>query len=305
MEYEEYLKKEQQRIEAQKKVKPIKPTIQPVDLRPTLSLNPVSSQTYNVNKFDVPINSVYERMNDGTYVAKFKDYLGAEGNENRLANQQGTGEKFLYGISKNLAKVGTYALDATVGTVYGIYNGLNKGSFDAVWDNEFSRNMDDINKRLDYKLPNYYSDEEKSNGLLSAIPGFGAANFWFNDVAGGLAFVGGAILPELAIAALTGGASAAGSLAKLGFKVAGKEAAEATAKNLAKQTWFGASKVGKVLSKVDDTIKFSEGRQILRQMNTAVLGNKIGGVFDTGTFLIRSSNFEAGMEARHNFKESV
>jgi len=287
--------------EKSKNVARVKPILPPSKLK-QLNWNPVTSQGITSAEYNVPIDSVYERLNDGSYVAKFENYLGAEGNENRLANQQGTGEKFLYGIGKNLTKVGTYALDATVGTVAGIYNGLSKGSFSAVWDNEFSKGMDDINKRLDYNLPNYYSDEEKANGLLAAIPGFGAANFWFNDVAGGLAFVGGAILPEIGIAALTGGASAAGSFAKLGLK----GTSTAIAKELAQQSAKKATtSVGRLLSKADDAVKFSEGRSILRGMSKSVLGSRVGGIFDTGAFLVRTSNFEAGMEARHNFKESV
>jgi len=288
-----------------KQIGPIRPKLAPSAI-PKLDWNPVTSQGINTAEYNVPIDSVFERLNDGSYVAKFENHLGAEGNENRLANQQGFVEKAFYGVTKNASKIVNYVLDSTVGTVYGIYNGLNKGSFSAVWDNEFSRNMDDINKRLDYKLPNYYSDEEKSNNIFQSAL---TTNFWFNDVAGGLAFVGGAILPEVAIAALTGGGSAAGSFAKLGLKSVSKavtkELAETSLQKTAKATWLGSSKVGKMLSKADDVVGYSQGRSILRGMSKAVFGSRIGGVLDTGAFLVRTSNFEAGMEARHNFKESV
>jgi hypothetical protein len=284
--------------ENKKNVARIKPTLPPSQI-PKLSWNPVTSQGITTAEYDVPIDSVYERLNNGSYVAKFENYLGATGNEDRLAKQQSFSEKALYGLGKFGAKALNYGLDATVGTVYGIFNGINKGSFSEVWDNDISNWIDDANKSLDYKLPNYYTDEEKSNNILQNL---GTANFWFNDVAGGFAFVAGAILPELAIGALTGGASAATSLSKLGFnsaKIAGKEALE----QAGKQTLMQSSKVGRVFNKI--AAPYTEGRNVLRAMNRAAFGNTAGKIIDTSAFLIRTSNFEAGMEARHNFRESV
>lgn len=242
---------------------------------------------YQVGKFDVPIDAIYDRLSDGNYVAKYENYLGAEGNEDRLAKDQSWYERVGYGLSKNLTKVGTYALDATVGTVVGVWNGISEGKLSSVWDNDFSNKMDDWNKQLDYKLPNHYTDEEKSFNLLESLFK-NPANFLANDVAGGLAFVGGAILPEIAIGVLTGGASISTSAAKLGFTSASK-----------------AGKIGGLLNKVDDAVKFSQGRALIRQQYRTKLGEVGGNIASTSGFLLRTSNFEAGMEARHNFKDAI
>jgi hypothetical protein len=238
--------------------------------------------------YDLDTNQVYDRLNDGSYVAKFDSYSTGYGEEDKLAKSQSTGEKILYGLSKNIAKAGAYALDATVGTVYGLANGISKGSLSEVWDNDFSNSLDDFNKKLDYKLPNYYTDEEKSMNFLQSM---GTMNFWFNDVAGGMAFVAGALLPELAIGAMTGGASLAVG--------AGKAAGKGYAKLL------GKSVIGKALSKTDDAFRYSQGRQVIRQKYAEIFGKKAGDILSTAGFMVRTSNFEAGMEARHNFKEAM
>ena len=239
-------------------------------------------------KFDLNTDAVYDRLSDGSYIAKFPTYSSGVGEEDRLAKSQSTTEKVLYGLGKNATKALAYAVDATVGTVYGLANGISKGSMSAVWDNEFSNSLDDFNKRLDNKLPNYYSDEEKSMNILQSM---GTANFWFNDVAGGMAFVVGALLPELAIGAATGGASFAVGM--------GRAAGRTYARGLSKGI------VGKALNKVDDTLRYSQGRQVIRQKYAEIFGKKVGDIASTAGFLVRTSNFEAGMEARHNFKEAM
>lgn len=237
-----------------------------------------------VIKHDVPTDAIYDQLSDGSYVARYENYLGATGNEDRLAKQQTWYEQAGYGLLKNATKVGTYALDATVGTIYGLGNALFSGG--SIWENDFSNQIDDWNKQLDYALPNYYSAEEKAKGFLSS--NLLSSNFWFNDVAGGVAFVGGAILPEIAIGALSGGTTLAGSAAKVGFNLTGK-----------------LGKLGKAVNKLDDVMNYSKGRQMIRDSYRAQLGEGLGNVASTSAFLLRTSNFEAGMEARHNFRDAV
>lgn len=254
-------------------------------------------------KYDVNPLAIYDRLNDGSYVAKYKNYIGAEGNENRLAQEQSTTEQWVNGIAKNSRKMGNYMIDATVGTVAGLFNAVGSGDFQDFWDNDVSNSLDDWNKQLDYQLPNYYSDEQKSMGVLESM---GTANFWANDVAGGFAFVGGALLPELAIGILTGGASIPTSLAKLGFKTAGK--------SLLKN--FGDDAVKAVLKNGDNVLKGSAddfikaeyaiaSKDLVRAANVANYSASAGKILNTSRFLLQSSAFEASMETRHNFHEAV
>lgn len=242
-------------------------------------------------KYNVHTDAIYDRLSDGSYIPKFENYKGATGNENRLAQEQGVFEQIAYGTGKFFAKVGTYALDATVGTVYGIFNAIEKGEFEGLYDNDFSHTMDDWNKQLDNSLPNYYTDEQKSMSVLRSM---GTFNFWFNDVAGGLAFVGGALLPEIGIAAATGGASLPSSFAKIGLKTGTK-------------SFLKAGKKG-VKEAFDQGVKESTrqtGLNLLRGQRFAKIGEYTGEALKTGGFLARTSNFEAGMEARHNLNQAV
>ena len=69
--------------------------------------------------YDVPMTAIYDRMNDGSYMAKYENYLGAEGNEERLARQQTTGSKWSNGLLKNAAKTAVSAADSLAGTIDG------------------------------------------------------------------------------------------------------------------------------------------------------------------------------------------
>lgn len=256
-------------------------------------------------RYTVPKSAVYDRLSDGTYIPKFENFKGAEGNEDRLARQQSSWEQALHGVTKNLIKAGSYALDATVGTAYGIFSSIKEGDWDEMWNNEISNSLDDFNKQLDNNLVNYYTEEERQRGLLAAIPGFGATNFWFNDVGNGLAFVGGVLLPEVAIGVLSGGTSVGVGAGKIGFKfgkglgrTVAKETAEATAKQGAKGT-LGT------LKSISGYNNYKKGAEVMRKYQTAIYGKKFGDVVGTGMFLARSSNFEAGMEARHNFHDAI
>jgi hypothetical protein len=253
----------------------------------------------------VPKHAIFDRLSDGTYTPKFENFKGAVGNEDRLAREQSAWEQAWHGASKAVIKTGAYALDATLGSAYGIINGISEGSWDAVWNNELSNSLDDFNTKLDNNLVNYYTEEEKQRGLLAAIPGFGATNFWFNDVGNGLAFVGGVILPEVAIGILSGGTTLGVGAGKIGFKLGGKalrETAEATAKSTAKSTMRRTLDTAKSISGYNN---YKKGAAVMRKFHQGIYGKIGGDIVGTGLFLARSSNFEAGMEARHNYHDAI
>lgn len=271
------------------------------------------NKALRVAEYNVPMSSVFERLNDGTYTSKFENYLGAEGNENRLAQQQSGWEQAGKGLLKNVLKVGSYATDSVVGTAYGLTKALTSGSLRDLYDNELTNKLDDMNKKLDYALPNYYSDEQKSMSWLRSM---GTANFWANDVAGGLAFVGGALLPQVAIGIATGGASLPSlgvtlgkAGAKLGFKAAkevGEEAAKAALKKGLKSTLDdGLKAMGSAAQKIGNATGYTKGKNVIKSYQTAILGKNLGTFTNTTGFLARSAGFEAGMEARQAMKESV
>lgn len=273
--------------------------------------------------YSVRHDDVYTKLGNGTYIPKFKGYIDGVNDEDRLARQQGTFEKAYTGLTRGAIKVGTNFLDATVGTAVGLVNGAIKGSYSAIWDNDFSNMMDDVNTKLDNKLALYKTNEAKSYNFLERML-YDKGNFFFGEVTDAASFIVGALLPEIAITALTGGAGGAGlgaTLARMGaksaykaeakslFKAGLKEATEIGAKRSATYAGLeasgGAGKAIAQIGKVNDALFSQKGSDVLRGMWRAKLGKVGGDVMHTFGFLNRTAGYEAALEARHSFKESI
>ena len=156
----------------------------------------------------------------------------------------------------------------------------------SLFDNDFSEAMDYASKSLDRDFANYYSDEEKSKNFFGKLL---TANFWTNDFLNGVAFIGGALLPQAGIATLTGGASIAPAVAKFGAKFGAKL-------GLNKARKIGVSILRKAL----------RGGSTLDAIETgANVGNKIGTTLNFGKYVAQSTFFEAGMEARQGLHDSL
>src|SRR5690554_6832453 len=69
--------------------------------------------------FTVPTYMVADVDRKGIIKPKYKNYVGGYGNENRLALQQGSGEKAFNGVVKFLAKSGLRAVGAIGTLTYG------------------------------------------------------------------------------------------------------------------------------------------------------------------------------------------
>ena len=93
---------------------------------PTPGISKYKKETIGKIEYNaVPMSALYDRMSDGSYVAKYKNYQGATGNEDRLAREQSFLDKAGNGLSKNVLKMGNYLLDSTIGTVAGVVNGIS------------------------------------------------------------------------------------------------------------------------------------------------------------------------------------
>lgn len=229
------------------------------------------------------LSGAYTEVSPGEFIPKYDTYYQGFNNEDLYARNQSITEQVLYGVGKNTTKALGYVLDGTIGSVVGVAEGLKEGNFNAVWDNSFSKWIDEQNKRLDYQLPNYVSEEEKNMGFLRSM---GTANFWANDVLGGVAFMAGAIGSEAIWAAATGGSSLALAGAKYGLRTAGSVA---KAGRLVSETGQLATQSAKALKAYSRTIAAS---------------NTLGAINNT-RFLLTSAGFEAGVEARSSLDESI
>lgn len=65
------------------------------------------------------------------------------------------------GLAKGVVLAGTTFLDGTLGLALGIGTAVKDGRWSGLWDNDFSRAMDEVNKVSEELLPNYYTKAEQ------------------------------------------------------------------------------------------------------------------------------------------------
>lgn len=64
------------------------------------------------------------------------------------------------GLAKGVVLAGTTFLNGTVGLVAGVGTAVTEGRWSGLWDNDFSRAMDSVNKWSEEVMPNYYTQAE-------------------------------------------------------------------------------------------------------------------------------------------------
>lgn len=238
--------------------------------------------------------TVYHTMSDGTKQVMFENYIAGVDNEQRLAEQQSASEKWANGATKFLAKTGTAVLGGTVGVVNDLIVGVKEGSISAAYNSNFNKWLDDLNTKLDYNLPNYYTQQEKQAGFGSSL---GSANFWANDFLGGLSFTAGAIVSEGIWAYATGGTSllAEGSLglSRLGTKALTK--AELKTAGIAGKSEAVRPVIDAVGTAINAPITTGQALAATRQTNLVK-------AMDALRFTATSAGYESSMEARQYIK---
>ena len=246
--------------------------------------------------YSIDQREVYKPLNSGELIPLFENYIPGTDNQERLAQQQSTGDKWANGVGKFFTKTGTAVLGGTIGIIDGVYEAINQGSVNALYDNDFTKWLDDLDTKMDYKLPNYYTKQEQSEGFLGSLNN---ANFWASDVLGAVSFTVGAIVSEGLWAAATGGTSLVGAAARRGTQLANSTK---WGKLFLKADEIGLG-VSKYKSWTKDAIKNSYRAGTLNK-TTAVNLAKGAEALNTGRFLLTSSGYEAGVEARHYKREA-
>jgi hypothetical protein len=246
---------------------------------------------------EVKYLDVYKPLNSGEGVSMYETYIPNIDNQERLAQQQSTGEKWANGAQKFLTKTASAVVGGTVGLVYGVEEALTDGKFSSLYDNDFSNWMNDLDTKLNYQLPNYYTKQEQEKGLFGQM---GTANFWSDKFLGGLSFTAGALVSEGIWAWATGGTSLATTGARWGAKLGrlsrwGVEGVEDTAQVL------GAMSKTKSLLASTPGIALKAGTQ---SKNLALGLGKTGEFGSAVGFMARSAGYEASVEALQFKKEA-
>nr|UVX51154.1 MAG: hypothetical protein [Bacteriophage sp.] len=226
---------------------------------------------FNLTGPEISLEDSRYRLSSGTWIPKYESYIPGVDNDTRLSRSQGRTEKWMRGLGKLAGKTALYGLGGVIQPFYGIYAGVSRGNFNAVFDNDFTRWLDDQDKKMDYGLAHYYNREERDMNFLQSMT---TANFWSNDFLSGLAFTAGAMLSS----AVYSGAGLM-NLARTGARAG-----------------VALARIGKAAS---DTKKAFGA-----YLRAARTGQRIGKGLDTLAFLGTSTSWEASVEARSMLMEA-
>lgn len=226
---------------------------------------------FNLTGPEISLEDSRYRLSSGTWIPKYESYIPGVDNDTRLSISQGRTEKWMRGLGKLAGKTALYGLGGVIQPFYGIYAGVSRGNFNAVFDNDFTRWLDDQDKKMDYGLAHYYNREERDMNFLQSMT---TANFWSNDFLSGLAFTAGAMLSS----AVYSGAGLM-NLARTGARAG-----------------VALARIGKAAS---DTKK-----AFGVYLRAARTGRRIGKGLDTLAFLGTSTSWEASVEARSMLMEA-
>lgn len=226
---------------------------------------------FNLTGPEISLEDSRYRLSSGTWIPKYESYIPGVDNDTRLSRSQGRTEKWMRGLGKFAGKTALYGLGGVIQPFYGIYAGVSRGNFNAVFDNDFTRWLDDQDKKMDYGLAHYYNREERDMNFLQSMT---TANFWSNDFLSGLAFTAGAMLSS----AVYSGAGLM-NLARTGARAG-----------------VALARIGKAAS---DTKK-----AFGVYLRAARTGRRIGKGLDTLAFLDTSTSWEASVEARSMLMEA-
>lgn len=226
---------------------------------------------FNLTGPEISLEDSRYRLSSGTWIPKYESYIPGVDNDTRLSKTQSRTEKWMRGLGKLAGKTALYGLGGVIQPFYGIYAGVSKGNFNAVFDNDFTRWLDDQDKKMDYGLAHYYNREERDMNFLQSMT---TANFWSNDFLSGLAFTVGAMLSS----AVYSGAGLM-NLARTGARAG-----------------VALARIGKAAS---DTKKAFGA-----YLRAARIGQRVGKGLDTAVFLGTSTAWEASVEARSMLMEA-
>jgi len=156
--------------------------------------------------------------------------------------------------------------------------------------------MNDLDTKLNYQLPNYYTKQEQEKGLFGQM---GTANFWSDKFLGGLSFTAGALISEGIWAWATGGTSLATAGARL-------------APRLTRFASWGVNRTEDIADVLGGVAKYksllnSVPGQLYKAGTTskdfAIGLGKAGDLISLGGKMARSAGYEASVEALQFKKE--
>jgi hypothetical protein len=207
-------------------------------------------------------------------------------NEELYAQGQSWLSKAGNALGKATGLAATTFLNGTAGLLFGLGAWVNNGKFSSLYDNDFTRSLDQFNQNLENQLPNYYTRQERDAEWYSPNNWF-TANFVFDKVIKNLGFAAGA--------ALTGGVYSAAIKGIAGLTAVGRmsTALEATENALAVER---GAQLGEMTKTIADA-----SRQYVGAWSTL---NKAQRVLVAGLATTGEASMEA-LQTANEFKKNM
>ena len=263
------------------------------------------SPYYEYGKYD--INDRYTRLNDGSFVKKYDVYKQGANNEELNAQLQDQGSSSVWGrgIKRFINQTMTSLAGGVMSLPVGVVSAVSQGSLTALYDNDFTKWLDDLDAKSRANNGIYYSQAEKDLNLFEQL---GTKRMWADTVLGGAAFTVGTLGSEALWAVATGGSANVAKWGAKGFQMS-LRGAKAGAELIEQ-----GGVVGRVMNKVNSAL--SKGMKVADDalLSASQVGNAVGvanqasrtaKMLNTGRFMLTSSGYEAGFEARQMKNEAL
>lgn len=143
------------------------------------------------------------------YYAPYRD------TEESYARGQSTWDKIGNGLIKMGGLAATTFVQGTVGAVYGLGDWIDTGEFSKLYDNEFNRELDAWNKKMENDFPHYYTHKEQDGDWYEPSSWF-TGNFLWDKIVKNLGFAVGAAASGFAYGSALKALGITGSLVKAG-----------------------------------------------------------------------------------------
>lgn len=179
-----------------------------------LAVNPLYS-LYISTLRNSPINPIRQPVYTNLSKAErylVDDYGGFNPYDKGLENWYGEQQNGFVQFGNRLGKFVVKGLGQFANSLMDIpntINAINEGSLNKMWDNPSNNWATDLMNWSEKVMPNYETNWERSHPFLNLIPFYGnSGNGWgkvFENLAFTVGAVGGAVVEDLAIGAITGG----------------------------------------------------------------------------------------------------
>jgi len=218
---------------------------------------------------------------------RYPTFFPGRDNEELYAQRQTGLEKAYNGVAKMAGIASTTFVEGTAGLVYGVYKGFADGKVSSFYNNELTRELNDMNERWEDKYAHYKTQRER-NGSWWEPSNLFTGNFLWDNIVKNLGFSLGAVGAGFAWGGALKAAGLTGRLAGAGAEMAAAADTAIAEASLLPQAQRLPTLVNR-LETLWNSAKVGAGKGLMKA--------------DQGIVATFGTVGEAGLEALHNSQE--